>query len=130
MNLVDSSGWLEYFAGGQSAESFEDALKDIENLIVPTICLFEVFKVVLRERGEQEALQAVALMKQGHVVDLSEHIALNAAQISCRQKLPMADSLVYATALLHDAVLWTLDSDFKDIEGVKYIAPKSNKPLV
>ena len=123
MNLVDSSGWLEYFSGSHLAEAFEPALKDIDHLVVPTICLYEVFKVVLRERGEQEALQAAALMKQGHVVDLTEHIALMAAQISCREKLPMADSLIYATALLHDAVLWTLDGDFKDIEGVKYIAP-------
>ena len=124
MNLVDSSGWLEYFTGGRSAESFEHVLKDIKNLIVPTICLYEVCKVVLRERGEQEALQAVALMKQGHVVDVTEHVALQAAQIGIRQKLPMVDSLIYATALLHDAVLWTLDSDFKDIEGVTYIAPE------
>jgi predicted nucleic acid-binding protein len=124
VNLVDSSGWLEYFAGNPLAGAFEPALKDIENLIVPTICLCEVFKVVLRERGEQEALQAAALMKQGHVTDLTEHIALKAAQISCRQKLPMADSLIYATALLHGAVLWTMDSDFKDVEGVTYVAPE------
>ncbi|MCJ7680164.1 MAG: type II toxin-antitoxin system VapC family toxin [Candidatus Aminicenantes bacterium] len=125
MNLVDSSGWLEYFTDSSAAEFYEKALKDIHTLIVPTICLYEVFKVVLREKGEQEALQAVALMKQGHVVELTDQIAIRAAQISHRQKLPMADSLIYATALLHNAVLWTQDSDFKDIDGVNYIDPNS-----
>ena len=123
MNLVDSSAWLEYLADGPNAEHFSEPLIDIDNLIVPTICIYEVFKAVSRQRGEDAALQAVALMKQGYVVDLTEPIALKAAQISCREKVPMADSLIYATALLHDAVLWTLDGDFKDIEGVKYIAP-------
>ena len=123
MNLVDSSGWLEYFADGRSAGAFEPALLDIDHLIVPTICLYEVFKVILRERGEVEALQAAALMKQAHVVNLTDRIALKAALISHRLKLPMADSLIYATALCHRAVLWTQDIDFKDVEGVKYIAP-------
>ena len=125
MNIVDSSGWLEYFADGPKASSFEKPLQDLENLIVPTICLFEVFKVVLRERSENDALQAVALMKQGKVVDFSADIALEAAKISHDRKIPMADSIVLATACSWDATIWTQDSDFEKLEGVKYF-PKKN----
>ena len=120
MNVVDSSGWLEYLAEGPKSDAFEEPLKDIDSLIVPVICLYEVFKVVLRERGEQDALQAAALMKQGKVVEVSEEIALRAAQISHRDKLPMADSLILATAHTSGAILWTKDSDFKGMDGVRY----------
>ena len=125
MNIVDSSGWLEYFADGPKASSFEKPLQDLENLIVPTICLFEVFKVVLRERSESDALQAIALMKQGKVVDLTAEIALEAAKISHDHKIPMADSIVLATALNWDGTIWTQDSDFEKFSGVKYF-PKAN----
>ncbi len=125
MNIVDSSGWLEYLADGPKASSFEKPLQDLENLIVPTICLFEVFKVVLRERSENDALQAVALMKQGNVVDLSAEIALEAARISHDHKIPMADSIVLATAWNWDATIWTQDSDFAKLDRVKYF-PKKN----
>jgi predicted nucleic acid-binding protein len=120
MNLVDSSGWLEYFSDGPSAVSFEKALLNVENLIVPTICLYEVFKVVLRERGEDEALQAIALMRQGKVVDLTHEIAMLAAKISLEYKMPMADSMILATAQMHKATIWTMDEDFKDLSGIKY----------
>ena len=120
MNIVDSSGWLEYFSDGPKAASFEKPLKDLGNLIVPTICLYEVFKVVLRERGEDDALQAAALMKQGKVVDLSAKIALEAAKISSDHKIPMADSVVLATARTYEATVWTQDSGFKKFNGVKY----------
>ena len=125
MNLVDSSGWLEYFSDGPSAVSFEKALLDNENLIVPTICLFEVFKVVLRERGESEALQAIALMRQAKVVDLTYEIALQAAKISLEFKIPMADSIILTTARMHKATILTMDEDFKDLPAVKYFR-KSN----
>lgn len=125
MNIVDSSGWLEYFADGPKASSFEKPLQDLENLIVPTICLFEVFKVVLRERSESDALQAIALMKQGKVVDLTAEIALEAAKISHDHKIPMADSIVLATALNWDGTIWTQDSDFEKFSRVKYF-PKRN----
>jgi predicted nucleic acid-binding protein len=125
MNIVDSSGWLEYFADGPKASSFEKPLQDLEDLIVPTICLFEVFKVVLRERSENDALQAVALMKQGKVVDLSAEIALEAAKISHDYKIPMADSIVLATAWNWGATIWTQDSDFAKLDRVKYF-PKKN----
>ena len=125
MNIVDSSGWLEYLADGPKASSFEKPLQDLENLIVPTICLFEVFKVVLRERSESDALQAIALMKQGKVVDLTAEIALEGAKISHDHKIPMADSIVLATALNWDGTVWTQDSDFEKFSGVKYF-PKAN----
>ena len=124
MNIVDSSGWLEYLADGTKALSFEKPLQDLDKLVVPTICLYEVFKVVLRERGEDDALQAVALMKQGRVVDLTEEIALDAAKISLDHKLPMADSIVLATGRVLEATIWTLDGDFVKFDDVKYF-PKT-----
>jgi predicted nucleic acid-binding protein len=122
MNLVDSSGWLEYFADGPRAEAFSAPLKDTDNLVVPTICIYEVFKVVLRERGEEEALQALALMQQGTVVELTPEIAIVAAKTSLDHKIPMADSIVLATARAFEAIIWTKDADFRGIRGVKYFA--------
>lgn len=120
MNLVDSSGWLEYLADGPQAPEFEKPLKNTERLIVPTICLYEVFKVVLRERGEDDALQAAALMKQGRIVDLSEAIALDAARLSHGLKIPAADSIILATGRMLQSTIWTMDIDFKDMPGIKY----------
>jgi toxin FitB len=121
VNLVDSSGWLEYFSDGPNASSFETALTNPENLIVPTLCLYEVFKVVLRQRGETDALQAAALMSQGNIIELTSEVALQAARISLDYKLPMADSIILATGQACDATIWTQDEDFKDIKGVKFI---------
>ena len=121
MNLVDSSGWLEYLSDGPNASSFETALTNPENLIVPTLCLYEVFKVVLRQRGETDALQAAALMSQGNIIELTSEIALQAARISLDHKLPMADSLILATARAYRATLWTQDEHFEGMEGVKYV---------
>lgn len=120
MNVVDSSGWLAYFAEGPNADHFAAPVQDTENLIVPTITIFEVFKVVLRERGEDSALQAIALMKQGKEVELTGNIALRAAKISFELKIPMADSIILATARTYQATVWTQDSDFTDIPGVQY----------
>jgi predicted nucleic acid-binding protein len=120
MNIVDSSGWLEYFADGPNAEHFAEPLSDVASLVVPAITLYEVFKVVCRQRGEDAALQAIALMQQGQVVDLNGPLALLAAKISLEMKLPMADSIILATARSHEAVLWTQDVDFADLEGVRY----------
>ena len=121
MNLVDSSGWLEYFSDGPNASSFEKPLASPENLIVPTLCLYEVFRVVLRQRGETDALQAAALISQGNLLDLTSEIALEAAKLSVAHKLPMADSIILATAQSCDATIWTQDEDFKEIKGVKFI---------
>jgi predicted nucleic acid-binding protein len=120
MNVVDSSGWLEFFADGPNAEQFATPLQDVPNLLVPAITLYEVFKVVCRQRGEDAALQAVALMQQGAVVELNASLALLAAKISLEVKLPMADSIILATARNHQAVLWTQDIDFADLQGVRY----------
>ena len=124
MNVVDSSAWLEYFADGPNANAFAEAIETVEELIVPSICLYEVFKSVLRQRGESEALSAVALMRQGRIVELSERIALLAAQLSVQTELPMADSVILATARLHDAHIWTQDADFQGLEGVTFVAKK------
>ena len=126
MNLVDSSGWLEYFAGGPMADRFAAPLEDTGSLVVPTVCVYEVFKVVLRERGEDEAFQAIALMNQGLVTELSNEIAIHAAKISHERKLPMADSIILGTAMVHDAAVWTMDADFRDIPGVKCFSLKKS----
>lgn len=121
MNVVDSCGWLEYFADGPNADFFASAIEDVPELIVPTLSLYEVFKRVLQQRGEGDALEAVAVMQQGQVVELDAAIALSAAKVSVTLKLPMADSIMLATARMHDATLWTQDGDFEGIEGVKYV---------
>lgn len=124
MNIVDSSGWLEYFADGPNAGRFADPLSNIGELLVPAITLYEVFKVVCRQRGEDAALQAVAMMQQGRVIELSSSIALLAAKLSLDMKIPMADSMILATAQIHGAVLWTQDNDFEGLPGVRYF-PKA-----
>lgn len=121
MNLVDSSGWLEYFADASNSGFFKDPIENTEELLVTTINLYEVFKVVMHQRGLDDALQAVAFMQQGKIIDLSSDLALNAAVISFQEGLPMADSIILATARYYDAALWTQDVDFKDIKGVHYI---------
>ena len=122
MNVVDSSGWLEFLADGPNAGFFAAALQDTRRLIVPTLSVLEVFKRVLQQRGEDAALQAAAAMQQGEVVDLTLKIALEAARLGYGLKLPLADSVMLATARLNRAVFWTQDSDFSGLEGVKYIA--------
>ncbi len=121
MNVVDSSGWLEYFADGTNAEFFAKAIENIEELIIPVISIYEVFKRVYQQRGEGDALQAVAMMEQGKVVELDTTLALSAAKISLELKMPMADSIILATARSYEALVWTQDEDFKGIAGVEYI---------
>jgi predicted nucleic acid-binding protein len=121
VNVVDSSGWLEYFAEGLNIDFFAPAIEDTKNLIVPAISLYEVFKRVLQQADEDRALQAVALMQQGRVVELNAGLAIHAARLSCRYKTPMADSIILATAWTHQAVLWTQDNDFEGLRDVNYI---------
>ena len=120
MNVVDSSAWLEYLADGPNAGRFASPIEKPDELVVPSICLLEVFKRVLQQRDEQSALQAVAVMYQGSIQDLTGEIAIAAAQLGSELKLPLADSVVLATARKHSATLWTQDSDFEEVEGVKY----------
>jgi len=128
MNVVDSCGWLEYFVDAPNADFYAPAIEDIQNLIVPTICILEVFERVLQQRNEDAALQAIALMHQGVIVDLTSSIALDAAKIGTQLKLPLTDSVILATARTHAAVIWTQDEDFKGIKGGKYIERKTKEP--
>jgi toxin FitB len=125
MNVVDSSGWLEYFADGPNADFFAPAIENASELVVPSLSMYEVFKRVLQQRGEDDALQAVGLMAQGLVVDLNMAMAIDAAKISVEQRLPMADSVILATARAYSATFWTQDADFQDIEGVQYVEKRS-----
>lgn len=120
MNLVDSCGWLEYFADGPHADFYAAAIEDTGSLMVPTICLLEVFKRVFQQRGEDAALQAAAVMHQGLIVPLDASLALRAARISGDLKLPLADSVILATARAYLGVIWTQDAHFKGLEGVRY----------
>jgi predicted nucleic acid-binding protein len=120
MNIIDSSGWLEYFSDGPNAKHYLPPLNDTSSLIVPVITIYEVFKVVLRESAENEALQAVAAMQRGKITDLNVSLAMDASKLSLQHNLPMADSIILATARAHNGVIWTQDSDFQGIEGVNY----------
>ena len=122
MNIVDSSGWLEYFADGKNASFFEPPILRTAELLVPSITLYEVFKRVYQQRGESEALVAVALMQQGSVVDLDATLALSAARIAAEVKLPTADSIILASARASGAILWTQDSDFEGLDDVRYVS--------
>ena len=124
MNVVDSSGWLEYFADGPNADFFAPAIEDTANLVVPSITLYEVFNRVLQQRSEGDAFQAVAAMQQATVADLDAALAVSAARLSADLGLPMADSVVLATARAHEATLWTRDADFEGMEGVQFVARK------
>jgi predicted nucleic acid-binding protein len=124
MNVVDSSGWLEYVADGPNAGFFARAIEATDDLVVPTLSVYEVFKRILQQRGEGDALQVVAVMQQGQVVELSSALALQAARLSITLQLPMADSIMLATAQSVGATLWTQDADFEDVEGVRYVARK------
>ncbi len=121
MNVVDSSGWLEYFSGEGNADFFAPAIENTAALLVPVICVYEVFKRVLQQRGLTAARANVSDMHEGQIVDLDTSLALSAAEISVELKLAMADSLILATARAHSATLWTQDEHFKDLEGVRYI---------
>ena len=124
MNVVDSSAWLEYFADGPNAGFFAPAIEATEELIVPSIVLLEVFKRLLQQRSENEALQAAAIMRQGKIVDLDGALALSAAKVGVTSKLPLADSIILATARRFDATVWTQDEDFDGLPRVKYRSKK------
>lgn len=121
-NVVDSSGWLEYFADGPNADFFEPVIGEEDSLVVPSISIYEVFKRLLAEPdGEQIGLSVVAAMQRGLMADLDAELALDAARVSRETKLPMADSIMLATARAHGATLWTQDADFEGIADVQYV---------
>ena len=122
MNVVDSSAWMAWFADHRNANAFAAPITRVNRLLVPSIALTEVFKSILRQQGKSEALRAITQMKLGQVVPLDSILAVDAAEYGIRYKLPLADSIIYATARRFDAVLWTQDADFKDLPGVKFFA--------
>lgn len=123
-NIVDSSGWLEYFADEKNAKFFASAIENTKDLIVPSISLLEVFKHVLRQRSERQAFESIECMLQGAVVDLDIEMSLNAAKLGVQYKIPQADSIILATGMAHDATIWTQDADFKGLPNVKYISKR------
>lgn len=125
MNVVDSSAWLEYLADGPNAGVFAPAVEDVAHLLMPSICLLEVFKRVLQQRSEEAGLEAVALMLQGSVIDLNADLALSAARLGHDLRLAMADSVVLATARAHGATVWTQDADFDGLPGVRFARKRS-----
>ncbi len=121
MNIIDSSGWLEYFADAPNAGFFAPVIENPAELIVPIVTIYEVFKRILQQRDESDALQAIAIMMQSTLIDIDAELALSAAKLSVNLKLPMADSLILATAQRHQATVWTQDIDFKGLPNVQYI---------
>jgi predicted nucleic acid-binding protein len=124
VNLVDSSAWLEYFADGPNASFFAPAIEKSRELLVPTIVVFEVYKRIRQQRGQRPALEAVSVLQHGRVIDLTITLAVTAAGISHSEKLPMADSIIIATARAENATIWTQDSDFENRASVKFRAKK------
>ncbi len=122
MNVVDSSGWIEYLVEGPNASFFQEPLTEVEALVVPSISVFEVYRYVLRQRGRTDALAVAASMRQGRVIDLDAGLAVEAAELGASLKLPMANSIIYAVAQAHEATLWTQDTDFQGLEGVQFKA--------
>ena len=125
MNVVDTSGWIEFLFEGNNAGVFAPLIEDVNNLLVPVICLYEVFKKVNAVADEPKALQAVSQMKQGRVIEVTEAIALRASLISLKHRLPMADSLILSTAWSEQATLWTQDEHFVGLPGVEYKAART-----
>lgn len=120
MNVVDSSGWIEYFTNGPNAAFFAPAIEDTDRLVVPVICVYEVFKRLVQAAGESRALENIGDMYTGQVADLTAPIALEAAKISVDLKLAMADSVILATTRAYRGTLWTQDGDFEGMEGVRF----------
>jgi predicted nucleic acid-binding protein len=124
MNVVDSSAWLSYFAGDSNAAIFSEPIEKLPELLVPSITITEVFKNVLRQRGEEAALIVTAHMNQGKVISLDSELAMDAAKFGVFHRLPLADSIIFATAQKYSALLWSQDSDFEGLENVRYISKK------
>jgi len=124
VNVVDSSGWIEYLSGGGNAAFFRRPIESEEPLLVPALSIFEVYRHMLRHIGREEALNVVAAMRGRVLIELDDGLALEAAELSIETRLELADSVILATARAHDAELWTQDSDFEGLEGVRYRVAK------
>lgn len=124
MIVIDSSGWIEFFADGPHAVEFAARLRNPGSVLTPTIAVYEVYKWIKRERSEEDGLQAVAAMKRTRIVELSEELALTAADLSLSHGLAMADSMMLAVARANNAQLATTDSGFEGIDGVIVFSKK------
>jgi toxin FitB len=127
LNIVDSSAWLSYFADDRNAKYFAEPIENTSELLVPSITIAEVFKIILRQRDEDVALAAIAQMEQGQVIALDSSLSIDAAYYGLKYKLPLADSIIYATAMKYDAIIWTQDNDFESLNGVKYFSKLDQK---
>ena len=125
MNVIDSSVWIEYYYDGPNSDFFSAPIQDRESLVLPSICLYEVYKWVSRHHSEEAARTVLADMQQGMLIALDSSLAVDAARLSLEFDLPLADSVILATARAYDAVLWTQDADFKGISGVRFRPRKS-----
>ena len=121
MVIVDSCGWLEWFTDGRLAGEYQEYLADQDNLLVPAIILYEVYKILKREVGEEKALLAAGYMKNSPVIPLDENIALAAADIALQENLAMADAIIVAVSRFHNCTIISSDVDLKDQANVKYI---------
>ncbi|MCL2845699.1 MAG: type II toxin-antitoxin system VapC family toxin [Chitinivibrionia bacterium] len=124
MNVIDTCLWIEYFLGKDIDVSISNAIRDTSNLLVPTICIYEVYRKALPEKGGAFADVLVEIMEKGNVVDINSDLAVLAAKISKQYKLPMADSIIYATAQMNNATVWTQDKHFQNLEAVNYFPKK------
>jgi predicted nucleic acid-binding protein len=124
MNVVDSSAWLSYFASDLNSRVFAKPIENLSELLVPSITIAEVFKSVLRQRGEEAALIVTAHMRQGKVISLDSELAMDAAKCGVLHKLPLADSIIFATAQKYSAVIWTQENDFEGLVNVRYISKR------
>ena len=120
MNIIDSSLWLEYFADTEAGNVISETIENTSELLVPTITIYEVFKKLLFERNEDDAIFAIAHMRQGKIIELTDELSLFAAKIGKDYKLPLADSIIYATNINFNCTLWTQDKHFMNLESVNY----------
>ncbi len=124
MIIVDSCGWLEWFTNGNLADSYERYLVDQKNILMPTIVLYEVYKILKREAGEEKALLAAGYMKNSTVIPLDEELALAAADVALQERLAMADAIIVAAARKNNSKIITSDTDLRGHSSVTYI-PKN-----
>lgn len=125
MNVIDSSAWLSYFASDSNTAAFAEPIENLSELLVPSITILEVFKNVLRQRGEEAALIVTAHMEQGKIIPLNSELAKDAAKFGVIHKLPLADSIIFATGQKYSALIWTQDSDFEGLTNVRFISKKN-----
>jgi predicted nucleic acid-binding protein len=123
MIIIDSCGWIEFLVDGENAAEYEQYFQDSESIATPTIVIYEVYKKVLRERGEESAVIVAAQMDNTRVIELSERLSLLAAKLSIAHRLPMADAIVYATAKASECQVVTSDKHFVDLDDVIFIDP-------